>query len=76
MEKIKAAVMHGIDDVRIDEVDFPQLKEGEVLIKMKSVGVCGSDVHYYKHGKIGRYGDNDRHYEEKTRRRTERETYR
>lgn len=55
MQKIKAAVMHGIDDVRIDEVDFPQIKAGEVLIKMKSVGVCGSDVHYYKHGKIGSY---------------------
>jgi L-iditol 2-dehydrogenase len=47
--------MHGIDDVRIDKVDFPQMKEGEVLIKIKSVGVCGSDVHYYKHGKIGSY---------------------
>jgi len=55
MQKIKAAVMHGIDDVRVEEVEFPQLKAGEVLIKMKSVGVCGSDVHYYKHGKIGSY---------------------
>lgn len=55
MQKIKAAVLHGIDDVRVEEVDFPQMKEGEVLIKMKSVGVCGSDVHYYKHGKIGPY---------------------
>ena len=55
MQKIKAAVMYGIDDVRIDKVDFPQVREGEVLIKMKSVGVCGSDVHYYKNGKIGRY---------------------
>lgn len=25
----------------------------EVLIKMRTLGVCGSDVHYYKHGKIG-----------------------
>lgn len=55
MQKIKAAVMHGVDDVRIEEVDFPQMKAGEVLIKMKSAGVCGSDVHYYKHGKIGSY---------------------
>ena len=55
MKKIKAAVMHGIDDVRVEDVDFPQIKAGEVLIKMKSVGVCGSDVHYYKHGKIGSY---------------------
>ncbi len=55
MKRIKAAVMHGIDDVRVEDVDFPQIKAGEVLIKMKSVGVCGSDVHYYKHGKIGPY---------------------
>ncbi|MCI9889053.1 NAD(P)-dependent alcohol dehydrogenase [Micrococcales bacterium 31B] len=26
---------------------------GEVLVRIKSVGVCGSDVHYYKHGRIG-----------------------
>ncbi|PID57382.1 alcohol dehydrogenase [candidate division KSB3 bacterium] len=55
MQKIKAAVMHGIDDVRVEEVEYPHMKAGDVLIKMKSVGVCGSDVHYYKHGKIGSY---------------------
>ena len=55
MKKIKAAVLHGIDDVRVEEVDFPTMQAGEVLIKMKSVGVCGSDVHYYKHGKIGSF---------------------
>lgn len=47
--------MHGIDDVRIDDVPMPQMKDGDVLIKMKAVGICGSDVHYYKHGKIGDY---------------------
>lgn len=25
----------------------------EVLLKMHSVGICGSDVHYWQHGKIG-----------------------
>ena len=28
---------------------------GEVLVRIASVGVCGSDVHYYEHGRIGRY---------------------
>ncbi len=55
MSTIKAGVMHGIDDVRIDDVPMPQIKDGEVLIKMKAVGICGSDVHYYKHGGIGDY---------------------
>ncbi len=37
------------------EVDLPMPspKDDEVLIKIKSVGVCGSDVHYWEHGKIG-----------------------
>lgn len=33
----------------------PVPKEGEVLIKVKSVGVCGSDIHYYDQGKLGSY---------------------
>ncbi|MBD3307028.1 alcohol dehydrogenase catalytic domain-containing protein [candidate division KSB3 bacterium] len=55
MQQMKAARMYGIDEVRIDEIPVPQIKVGEVLIKMKSVGVCGSDVHYYKEGRIGDY---------------------
>jgi L-iditol 2-dehydrogenase len=55
MKRIKAGVMHAVNDVRVDEVDFPQMRDGEVLIKVKAVGVCGSDVHYYKHGRIGPY---------------------
>lgn len=31
----------------------PQPKEKEVLIRVKMVGICGSDVHYYLEGKIG-----------------------
>lgn len=36
------------------EIPMPEiLHENDVLIKMKVVGVCGSDVHYYTQGKIG-----------------------
>ena len=53
---IKAAVLHGIGDVRIDRVPMPEItQDNEVLVKMQAVGVCGSDVHYYKHGRIGDY---------------------
>jgi L-iditol 2-dehydrogenase len=40
----------------LDVVDVPEVKvpsKGEVLIKVKSVGVCGSDMHYYRTGRIG-----------------------
>lgn len=41
---MKAAVLYGVGDLRYEEVEIPQLKEGEALIKVKACGVCGSDV--------------------------------
>lgn len=53
--KMKAAVLHKPLDVRIEEVPVPKPKAGEVLVAMKSVGVCGSDVHFYENGRIGSF---------------------
>jgi L-iditol 2-dehydrogenase len=53
--KMKAAVLHGIRDLRTEERDVPRPKADEVLVRMKVVGVCLSDVHYFAHGRIGRY---------------------
>lgn len=41
--------------VYTEEIDIPQLDSDQVLVKVESVGICGSDVHYYKHGAIGPY---------------------
>lgn len=49
----KAAFMHGINDIIFKDVPMPEVSENDVLIKVDSVGICGSDVHYYEHGKIG-----------------------
>lgn len=47
-------VLTGIRQMEMQEIPTPQItSENEVLIKMKVVGVCGSDVHYYSLGKIG-----------------------
>jgi len=54
-ETMKAAVIHKAGDVRIETVEVPKPGPGEVLVAMKAVGVCGSDVHYYKAGRIGDY---------------------
>ncbi|KAL8936622.1 MAG: hypothetical protein Q9216_004837 [Gyalolechia sp. 2 TL-2023] len=38
----------------VDEVKTGQaLKEGEVTIAIKSTGICGSDIHFWRHGRIG-----------------------
>ena len=50
-----AAVLHGVGDLRLDERPVPEPGPNEVLIAVQSVGVCGSDVHYWEHGRIGRF---------------------
>ena len=52
---MKAARMYGIRDIRIDEIPRPEVGEGDALVAIKATGICGSDVHYYTHGRIGRY---------------------
>lgn len=39
-----AAVLHGRDDLRIDEIPAPEPSDGEVLVKVEATGVCGSDL--------------------------------
>ena len=50
---MKAAVLHAPGEIRIEERDRPQPGPREVLVQITAVGVCGSDVHYYEHGRIG-----------------------
>jgi L-iditol 2-dehydrogenase len=53
---MKAAVLHAVDDLRIQDVPVPRLTEpDDVLVRIRSVGVCGSDIHYFREGRIGRY---------------------
>lgn len=50
-----ASVMTGVGEVRLEERATPRPAADEVLIKVGSVGVCGSDVHYFHHGRIGNF---------------------
>ncbi len=52
---MKTAVMTDIRKVRIEEREKPVPKEGEVLVKVEYVGICGSDLHYYESGRIGNF---------------------
>ncbi len=51
----RAAVLYAPHDVRMEERPMPQAGPKDVLVEVKAVGVCGSDVHYYEHGRIGPY---------------------
>ena len=48
-----AAVLYGIGDLRIEDRPLPVPEPRQVLVEVASVGICGSDVHYYEHGRIG-----------------------
>lgn len=44
MTTMKAGVVHAKDDIRYEEIEKPTPKAGEVLVKVKYTGICGSDV--------------------------------
>jgi L-iditol 2-dehydrogenase len=46
-------VLYAPGDVRLEERPVPTPGPREVLVEITAVGVCGSDVHYYEHGRIG-----------------------
>jgi Threonine dehydrogenase and related Zn-dependent dehydrogenases len=48
-----SAVLYGIRDIRIEERPEPRPGPGYVVVEVGAVGICGSDVHYYEHGRIG-----------------------
>ncbi|XP_037922946.1 sorbitol dehydrogenase-like isoform X1 [Hermetia illucens] len=47
------AVLYGIEDIRLEQRPIPEIEDHEVLLEMDCVGICGSDVHYLVHGRIG-----------------------
>ncbi|XP_047478815.1 sorbitol dehydrogenase-like [Penaeus chinensis] len=50
-----AAVLYKAQDMRLEERPIPEPKAGEVLLRVGSVGICGSDVHYWWKGRTGRF---------------------
>ena len=49
----KTFYMTGIEKIELGEAPMPKIGPDDVLIKVQSVGVCGSDLHYYRSGAIG-----------------------
>jgi L-iditol 2-dehydrogenase len=51
----KAAVLYGVGDLRIEDRPVPVPGPRQVLVEVASVGICGSDVHYYERGRSGEF---------------------
>ena len=50
---MRANVLTGIKQVAMMELPQPEPGPGEVLVRVTHVGICGSDIHYWKEGRIG-----------------------
>ena len=53
---MKALVLEKQLELKLRDIDLPtDVGPDDVKIKMHTVGICGSDIHYYEHGKIGQW---------------------
>lgn len=50
---MRAVFIHAPFDVRLGDLPTPNAGPGMVLVDVEAVGLCGSDLHYYKEGAIG-----------------------
>ena len=52
---MRAAVLNRPGEVEVVQRPDPVPEADEVLVRVHAVGVCGSDTHYFDHGRIGRF---------------------
>ena len=50
---MKSVRLHGTSNLQIHEEPIPVARAGEKLVRVKAVGVCGSDLHWFGEGSIG-----------------------
>ena len=54
MMKNQIAQYVGIQEIKMVDCPMPTPNDDEVVIKMEYVGICGSDMHFYKDGRSGK----------------------
>ncbi|OIH85278.1 NAD(P)-dependent alcohol dehydrogenase [Arthrobacter sp. UCD-GKA] len=50
---MRVSLLDAAGSVRLAECPIPVPGHGEVLVRVAAVGICGSDTHYFEHGRIG-----------------------
>lgn len=51
-EKMKAALLYGVKDLRVENVDKPTVSLGEVLVRVKAATTCGTDLKIFQRGYV------------------------
>ncbi|KUO09299.1 L-idonate 5-dehydrogenase [Streptomyces sp. DSM 15324] len=52
---MRAVVAHGAGDLRLETRPVPVPGPGEVAVDVRYGGICGSDLHYWRHGAVGEF---------------------
>ena len=50
---MEALVIHAPGDLRVEEIPTPELGPDQLQVRVRCGGICGSDLHYYRHGGFG-----------------------
>ena len=50
---MEALVIHAPGDLRVETIDTAPLGAGQLQVRVRCGGICGSDLHYYQHGGFG-----------------------
>jgi L-idonate 5-dehydrogenase len=50
-----AVTLHGARDLRLESQDAPALGAHDVRLRLGAGGICGSDLHYWQHGRVGAF---------------------
>ena len=50
---MEALVIHAPGDLRVEQFPTPPVAEGQLRVRVRAGGICGSDLHYYQHGGFG-----------------------
>jgi L-iditol 2-dehydrogenase len=51
-QKMSAAMLYGVKDLRIEQTEVPEIGQGEVLVKIKAATTCGTDLKIYQRGYV------------------------
>jgi len=49
---MRAALLYGVKDLRIQDVDIPEVEHGEILVRVKAATTCGTDLKIYQRGYV------------------------
>ena len=49
---MKAALLYGVKDLRVENVDMPEVGPGEILVRIKAATTCGTDVKIFQRGYV------------------------